>query len=107
MAMKEQPKTIYRSMQGREIDMNKLINLNETTPAVGNMRVNARGDELGNGGKIVRKREEIIAASNPPTPVPDQINIRAAAPAPVVAPAPAAPAIVVKDVAGMDPEGKE
>jgi hypothetical protein len=107
MAMKEQPKTIYRSMQGREIDMNKLINLNETTPAVGNMRVNARGDELGNGGKIVRKREEIIAASNPPPPVPDQINIRAAAPAPVVAPAPAAPAVVVKDVSGMDPEGKE
>ena len=107
MAMREQAKTTYRSMQGKEIDMNKLINLNETTPAVGNMKVNARGDELGAGGKIVRKREEIMAAGNPQTPVPDQINIRAAAPAPVVAPAPAAPAVVIKDVAGMDPEGKE
>jgi hypothetical protein len=108
MAMKEQPRTTYRSMQGREIDMNKLINLNETTPAVGNMKVNARGDELGAGGKIVRKREEIMAAGNPQAPVPDQINIRAVTPAPVVAPAPAPVApVVVKDVAGMDPEGKE
>ena len=107
--MKEQAKATYRSMQGKEIDMNKLINLNETTPAVGNMKVNARGDELGAGGKIVRKREEIMAAGNPQAPVPDQINIRAAAPAPIVVPtpAPAAPAVVVKDVAGMDPEGKE
>lgn len=106
--MKEQPKTVYRSMQGKEIDMNKLINLNETTPAVGNMRVNARGDELGAGGKIVRKREEIIAASNAPTPVPDQVNIRAVPPAPVVAVPPVAPTIIVKkDVSDQDPEGKE
>jgi len=108
MAMKEQPKTVYRSMQGKEIDMNKLINLNETTPAVGNMRVNARGDELGAGGKIVRKREEIIAASNAPAPVPDQVNIRAVPPAPVVAVPPVAPTIIVKkDVSDQDPEGKE
>jgi hypothetical protein len=107
MAMKEQPKTVYRSMQGKEIDMNKLINLNETTQAGGNMRVNARGDELGAGGRIVRKREEIIAASNPPVPVPDQVNIRAVAPAPVVSAPPVAPTIVVKDVDSMDPEGKE
>jgi len=106
--MREQPKTVYRSMQGKEIDMNKLINLNETTPAVGNMRVNARGDELGAGGKIVRKREEILAASNPPAPVPDQVNIRAAAPTPVVAETPVAPTIVVKkNVADQDPEGNE
>lgn len=106
--MKEQPKTVYRSMQGKEIDMNKLINLNETTPAVGNMRVNARGDELGAGGKIVRKREEIIAASNATAPVPDQVNIRAAAPALVVVETPIAQTIIVKkDIANQDPEGKE
>jgi hypothetical protein len=37
-------------------------------PAVGNVRVNARGDELGAGGQIVRKREDIVAEyyeSNP------------------------------------------
>ena len=59
--MKEQPKMIYRTMQGKEIDMGKLINQNEMTVAVGNMRVNARGDKLGPGGKIVQTREELIA----------------------------------------------
>ena len=61
MGMKEQPKMIYRTMQGKEIDMGKLINQNEMTVAVGNMRVNARGDKLGPGGKIVQTREELIA----------------------------------------------
>jgi hypothetical protein len=108
--MREQPKTIYRSMQGREIDMNKLINLNEQTPAVGNMKVNARGDELGPGGKIIRKREEIMAAANPQAPVPDQINIRTApvTTAPVVTETQVTPAVVIKkDVSDQDPEGKE
>lgn len=53
---------IYRTMQGKEIDMDALLEKNELMPAVGNVRVNARGDELGAGGKIVRKREEVIAA---------------------------------------------
>ena len=51
---------VYRTMQGREIDLEKLIRQNELSPAIGNMRVNARGDELGPGGKIVRSREEIV-----------------------------------------------
>ena len=44
------------------------------TPAVGNARVNARGDELGPGGKIIRKKEDILRdyyADNPAT-VPDE-----------------------------------
>jgi hypothetical protein len=48
-------------MQGREVDMEKLMRQNELMPAVGNMRVNARGDELGPGGKIVKKREDVVA----------------------------------------------
>lgn len=51
----------YRSYQGREIDMDKIMTANELMPAVGNTRVNARGDELGAGGKIVKKREQIMA----------------------------------------------
>ena len=51
----------YRTMQGREIDLEKLIQQNELMPAIGNMQVNARGDELGPGGQISRRREEIIA----------------------------------------------
>lgn len=48
-------------MQGKTVDMDKLMRQNELMPAVGNMSVNARGDELGPGGQIVRKREEVVA----------------------------------------------
>lgn len=51
---------VYRTMQGKEIDLEKLMRKNELMPAIGNMKVNARGDELGPGGKIVRKKEDII-----------------------------------------------
>lgn len=51
---------VYRTMQGREVDMDQLLQKNETVPAVGNIRMNARGDELGQGGKVVRSREEIV-----------------------------------------------
>jgi hypothetical protein len=51
----------YTSIRGKEIDMEKLSLRHETTPAVGNLKVNARGDELGAGGKIVRTREQILA----------------------------------------------
>ena len=50
----------HTSMRGKKVDMDLLRKRNELTPAVGNARVNARGDELGAGGQIVRKREEII-----------------------------------------------
>lgn len=50
----------YRSMRGIPVDMELLRKKNELTPAVGNARVNARGDELGPGGKIIKKREDII-----------------------------------------------
>lgn len=49
-------------MQGREIDMDSLLAKNETMPAVGNVRMNARGDELGPGGVISRKREDVVSA---------------------------------------------
>lgn len=51
---------VYKSMRGKEVDMEKLTLKNETTPAVGNMKVNARGDEIGPNGEILRKREEIV-----------------------------------------------
>lgn len=52
--------TQHRSMRGKLVDMNLLQKKNELAPAVGNARMNARGDEIGKGGKIVRKREEIV-----------------------------------------------
>jgi hypothetical protein len=59
---------IYTSMRGKEVDMEKMSLRFDKTPAVGNMKVNARGDEIGNGGKILRTREQVLAdyyAQNP------------------------------------------
>lgn len=51
---------VYKTMQGKSIDMESLMARNETMPAIGNVRMNARGDELGPGGVVVRKREDIV-----------------------------------------------
>ena len=53
-------KRMYRSMQGRMIDVEKLRAANENVQAVGNMNVNARGDVLGKGGKVVTSKEKVI-----------------------------------------------
>jgi hypothetical protein len=60
MVTKATPKRVYRSANGKVVDIDLLRQRNELTPAVGNARVNARGDELGPGGKIIRKREEVL-----------------------------------------------
>jgi hypothetical protein len=51
----------HTSMQGKPVDMERLAMKHELTPAVGNMRVNARGDEIGAGGKVIRTREQVLA----------------------------------------------
>lgn len=51
---------VYTSMKGKEVDMEKLSLRNELTPAVGNAKVNARGDEIGPGGKVLRTKEQIL-----------------------------------------------
>lgn len=70
MAIRKQ----YKSMQGKVVDLEKLAAKNELMPAIGNARVNARGDEIGPGGKIIRKREDIMAEyyANNPNAVPDE-----------------------------------
>jgi len=85
-------------MQGKEVDMDALLAKNETMPAVGNVRVNARGDELGPGGKIIKKREDIVAEyyEDNPNAIPEHANVPVA-PAPVVKPAPASKTAPAKD----------
>ena len=61
MAVRQTGRKQYKTMQGKDIDMDLLRQRNELTPAVGNVRVNARGDELGPGGKIIRTREEVLS----------------------------------------------
>ena len=51
---------IYTSVRGKEIDMEKLSLRNEKTPAVGNMKVNARGDEVNDYNEVIRTRNEQV-----------------------------------------------
>jgi hypothetical protein len=51
-------KHIYTTAQGKQIDIEGLRLANEETIAVGNMKVNARGDKLGAGGQIAETRNQ-------------------------------------------------
>lgn len=77
MPMKQTGRKVYRTLQGKVVDMDLLRQRNELTPAVGNAKVNARGDELGPGGRIVRKREEVMREYYQNNPnVPDEIAVK-------------------------------
>jgi len=56
--------TNHRTARGIPVDMDRIRLANEQTIAVGNMKVNARGDQLGPGGKIVKTRQQIMAEKN-------------------------------------------
>lgn len=59
---------IYRTAKGRSVDIEALRRANEDKVAAGNMKVNARGDELGTGGAVVRNiAERARAAKKNPT----------------------------------------
>jgi len=68
----------HRTARGIPIDMDRLRLANESTIAVGNMKVNARGDELGPGGKIIRTKEQILADyyRDNPRAINDEIGAR-------------------------------
>jgi hypothetical protein len=51
---------IYKSVKGKMVDMDKVKLANESVTAVGNMRVNARGDLLGAGGAVAQGRNTIM-----------------------------------------------
>lgn len=53
--------TRRRTNRGVIIDLESLVSQsNPNQPAVGNMKVNARGDVLGKEGRIVKKNEERV-----------------------------------------------
>jgi len=56
--------TNHRTARGIPIDMDRLRIANESTIAVGNMKVNARGDQLGQGGRVVKTRAQLMAEKN-------------------------------------------
>ena len=45
--------------RGQTIDMDALRREHETTTAIGNMKVNARGDRLARGGEITKTAEQL------------------------------------------------
>jgi hypothetical protein len=49
----------HTSYRGVTIDMDTMRRENEKVTALGNMKVNAKGDELGRGGTIVKQADKI------------------------------------------------
>ena len=54
-------KRVYSTANGKRINLDAIIAQNENTIAVGNMKVNARGDQLGPGGKVEATRDKVMA----------------------------------------------
>ena len=53
-------KMVYRTAQGKMVDMGKLILQNEHVRAVGNMNVNARGDLLDDKNQIIARKQQQV-----------------------------------------------
>lgn len=53
-------KKVYRTAQGKIVDLGALQLQNENTRAVGNMRVNARGDILDSNNRSVASRNQQV-----------------------------------------------
>ena len=51
---------VYKSARGKMVDMDKVKLANESAIAIGNMRVNARGDLLGPGGTVSQGRNAVM-----------------------------------------------
>jgi len=62
--MARKPGKTYRTSSGKSIDFGALLLANETAPAIGNMNVNARGDEIDPSGNITKSREDIMREYN-------------------------------------------
>ena len=62
--MARKPGKTYRTSSGKTVDFGALLLANETAPAIGNMNVNARGDEIDPAGNITKSREQIMREYN-------------------------------------------
>jgi hypothetical protein len=51
---------VYKTARGKSIDIDKVKLANERVTAVGNMKVNARGDHLGQGGQVIAGRNQVM-----------------------------------------------
>jgi hypothetical protein len=55
---------IYKSAQGKTVDLGTIILQNEHVRAVGNMHVNARGDKLGSNNQVLETKPRQIQKQN-------------------------------------------
>lgn len=55
---------VYRSAQGKSVDLGTIILRNENVRAVGNMNVNARGDVLDSQNKVIETKPRQIQRQN-------------------------------------------
>lgn len=53
-------KDIYKSANGKNVDMGALRLKNENVRAVGNMKVNARGDQIDDNNRIIATKPEQV-----------------------------------------------
>ncbi len=51
---------VYRSAQGKSVDMGRLQLQNEGVRAVGNMKVNARGDMVDDMNRVISTKSEQV-----------------------------------------------
>lgn len=58
---------VYRSAQGKMVDLGTIILQNEHVRAVGNMKVNARGDKIDSLNQVIETRTERIQRHNDST----------------------------------------
>ena len=105
-------KRMYRTMQGRMVDIEKLRAANESVQAVGNMKVNARGDVLGANRQVVTPKAQVIKKYSeqpkgkvsdgqsrimqPPAPQPKPVETKAVETKTVATPKVAAPKATTK-----------
>jgi hypothetical protein len=113
---------VYRSAQGKSVDLGTIMLQNEHVRAVGNMKVNARGDKLDSNNRVIETKARQIqkqndrtttnvssspvhtsskkaraSRTNVETPAPEPVVTSAPDPEPVLAPA-AVPDSVVTPV---------
>jgi hypothetical protein len=72
-------KRVYTTANGKRINLDSLIAQNEDVIAVGNMKVNARGDQLGLGGKVEKTKDQVMSEYyklNTPTAVDNPVTPR-------------------------------
>lgn len=53
-------KMVYKTAQGKLVDMGKLMLQNEHVRAVGNMNVNARGDLVDDKNQVIAKKQDQV-----------------------------------------------